>query len=109
MCVISNRSVNSNGFGNSILADGPNSIQPLFQILIKFRSYKKVCIWDLSKAYNRIVIGKEELNMRRLVWRWGKEDICPDTADQMEKGYLDNGNCLGRTDFPSSGANPGPS
>ena len=34
----------------------------------------KVCIWDLSKAYNQIVTGEDELYMRRLVWRWGKED-----------------------------------
>ena len=35
---------------NSILAKGSNSMQPLFSILIHFRSYKKVCIWDLIKA-----------------------------------------------------------
>jgi hypothetical protein len=106
----------------------------LFKILIKFRSYEKVCVWDLSKAYNQILTGPEELHMRRLVWRWGKEDdqwkvygfthihfgdlpaapfleltkkkalelgrdICPKTANQMEEGYVDDGNGGGDDDF----------
>ena len=44
---------------NSILAKGPNSIQPLFQILIKLRRYEKDCIWDLSKAYKQNVTGQK--------------------------------------------------
>ena len=45
--ILSNSSLNNNNSSysyNSILAKGPNFIQPLF---IKFRSYKKVCIWYL--------------------------------------------------------------
>ena len=72
--ILSNSSLNNNNSSysyNSILAKGPNFIQPLF---IKFRSYKKVCIWYLSKAYNQILTTEVKLHMRRLVWRWGKEE-----------------------------------
>jgi hypothetical protein len=73
--IVSNSSINNNGSGhsyNSILAKGPNYIQPLFKILIKFRSYERVCVWDIHKAYSLIRTGEDELHMRRLLWRWGK-------------------------------------
>ena len=47
--IVSNSSLNNNHSYNSILAKGPNSIKPLFSILVQFRSYEKVCIWDLFK------------------------------------------------------------
>ena len=71
--IVSNINYSGHSY-NSILAKGPNSIQPLFSIFIQFRSYEKVCIWDLSKAYSQIVTGPEELHIRRLVWRWGEEE-----------------------------------
>ena len=36
---------------NSCLPKGPNSIRPLFQCIVTFRSYRHVVVFDLSKAY----------------------------------------------------------
>ena len=69
--IINNSSLNINRSGhsyNSILAKGPNNIHP------SIPDPEKVFIWVLSKAYNQIVTGPEKNDMRRLVWRYGKED-----------------------------------
>ena len=127
--VVSNSSLNNNNSGhsfNSILAKGPNSIQPLFNILVMFRTYEEVVVWDIHKAYNVMETTDKELHCRRLVWRWGQQDqdwktygftkvhfgdlpaaplleltkkaaveegrhIDPEVAEQMEKGYVDDG------------------
>ena len=71
---MSNSSLDNNRKGvsyNDCLAKGPNSLSPLFQVLITFRGYEHVVVWDLHKAYNTVLTGDPELHMRRLVWRWG--------------------------------------
>ena len=73
--VVSNSSLDNNHQGisyNDILPKGPNSLVPLIQAIITWRSYEDVVVWDLSKAYNVVHTFLEELNMRRLVWRWGR-------------------------------------
>ena len=127
--IVSNSLLNNNGTGHSyssILAKGPNSIQPLFSIMMMFRTYKELVVWDIHMAYNMMETTEKELRCRRLVWRWGREDedwqtygftkvhfgdlpaapllelikkaavkkgrnIDPEVADQMEKGYVDDG------------------
>ena len=56
---------------NDILPKGPNALVPLFEALIRWRSYEKTVVWDLRKAYNTVVTYQEEMHARRLVWRWG--------------------------------------
>ena len=71
---VSNSSLNSNGSGhsyNSLLAKGPNALTPLLEVLVTFRSYTNVVVWDLHKAYNCMFTYDEELHCRRFVWRWG--------------------------------------
>ena len=75
--VVSNSSLNNNWSGvsyNDCLAKGPNSLTPLFEVLITWRTYKDCVVWDLSKAYNSIDATEEHWHMRRLLWRWGKQD-----------------------------------
>ena len=72
--VVSNSSLANNSTGvsyNDLLPKGPNSLIPLFEALIRWRSYQQCVVWDITKAYNTIVTFQEELHARRLVWRWG--------------------------------------
>ncbi len=75
--VISNSSLKNNQAGglsyNDILPMGPNSLNPLLQVLVAWRAYIEVVTRDYAKAYNTIETFPEELHMRRLVWRCGGE------------------------------------
>ena len=75
--VVSNSSLNNNDSGhsyNSILAKGPNALTLLLQVLVTFRSYTNVVVWDLHKAYNCMYTGDDEMHCRRFVWRWGYDN-----------------------------------
>ena len=72
--VVSNSSLANNSTGvsyNDLLPKGPNSLVPLFEALLRWRSYQQCVVWDITKAYNTIVTFEEERHARRLVWRWG--------------------------------------
>ena len=72
--VVVNSSLNNNNRGhsyNSILAKGPNSLANLFSVLMTFRTYDQVIVWDIKKAYNTMFTGPTEMFFRLLVWRWG--------------------------------------
>ena len=61
--IVTNSSLNSMDSGisyNSLLCKGPNSITSLVQVLVTWRVYGKVVVFDLSKAYNCMVTGLEE-------------------------------------------------
>ena len=59
---------------NSILAKGPNVLNDMFEILIRFRVYLDALISDVSKAYYMLLTGLLEQHVRRVVWRYGKTD-----------------------------------
>ena len=72
--VVVNSSLNNNNQGhsiNSILAKGPNSLASLFRVLMVFRTYSNIIVWDLKKAYNALHTGEVEMFYRLLVLRWG--------------------------------------
>ena len=53
--VVSNSSLDNNNSGlslNDCLPKGPNTLVPLIQPTIAWRSYQHCVVWDLSKAYN---------------------------------------------------------
>jgi len=54
---------------NDILAKGPNCLSDAYELLIRFRSYKRGLIADISKAYHQLSVGEVESHMRRVVWR----------------------------------------
>ena len=71
--VVCNSSLDNNNHGvsfNDLLPKGPNTLVPLLQALVTWRTYKEVVIWDYSKAYNTVQTYPEEMHMRRLVWRF---------------------------------------
>ena len=72
--VVSNSSLDNNWSGvsyNDCLAKGPNSLTPLLEVLVTWRTYIFVVVWDISKAYNSMDATQEHWHMRRLLWRWG--------------------------------------
>ena len=59
---------------NSILAKGPNVLNDMFEILIRFRLYDCGLISDVSKAYYMLLTGVLEMHVRRVLWRYGQVD-----------------------------------
>ena len=59
---------------NDKLMKGPNSLNNLYRVLVKWRSFEVALNWDLSKAYHQLKTGELEKYMRLVVWRNGKAD-----------------------------------
>ena len=59
---------------NDLLVKGPNSLQPLLQVIADFRTLLNVVAWDYAKAYNTVLTYPEEMHMRCLVWRYSKDE-----------------------------------
>ena len=75
--VVSNSSLDNNNSGlflNDCLPKWPNTLVPLIQSTIAWRTYQHCVEWYLSKAYNVVHTTEQELHLRRQVWRWGDED-----------------------------------
>ena len=71
--IIVNSSLSNNGKAsyNSLIAKGPNTLSKLYTVLVRFRAYEVIIVWDLEKAYNLILTGDEEFFYRLVVWRFG--------------------------------------
>jgi len=63
------------GNGKSINAvwPSPNTLNPLFETLVTFRSFPVGCVYDLSKAFHQIHTTQLEFFQRLCVWK-EKED-----------------------------------
>ena len=55
---------------NECLAKGPNSLNSMLDISLRFRCHKQALVSDLTKAYNALKTGLEEKHLRRIVWRF---------------------------------------
>ena len=49
---------------------GPNSLNDMLAVMLRFRTYTVAFVYDLSKAYNTMRTGITERHLRRFVWRW---------------------------------------
>ena len=58
---------------NELMAKGPNVLSSLWDTLLRFRSYRRGAIGDITKAYQSILTGMLEKHLRRVVWRFGKK------------------------------------
>ena len=56
---------------NEMLAKGPNILNDIWELLIRFRSYRVGLISDVTKAYHSLKTGILEKHVRRVVWRHG--------------------------------------
>ena len=54
---------------NDILVKGPNMLNDMWALLIRFRRYCIGLIRDLTKAYHSMRTGLLEMHLRRVVWR----------------------------------------
>ena len=77
--VVTNSSFNNHGNSlNSCLPKGPNSLNDMNKIMIRFRCYEEAFIFDLSKAYNTMRTGLVEKHLRRFVWKFEEADSWQD-------------------------------
>ena len=58
---------------NELMAKGPNVLSSLWETLLRFRSYRRGAIGDITKAYQSILTGLLEKHLRRVVWRFGRK------------------------------------
>ena len=69
--VVTNSSLNNGGRSlNDCLPRGPNSLNPMLDITIRFRCHEVGIIFDLTKAYNSLHTGPVERHLRRFVYRF---------------------------------------
>ena len=59
---------------NDLWPKGPNSINNLLKVLIRWRTYPVALVFDLSKAYQSILTTNREKFLRLVVWRYGDEN-----------------------------------
>jgi len=79
--VVTNSSFKNGKFSlNDLLPKGPNSLNDLFEVTVRFRTYEKVFAYDLSKAYNTMKTGMTERHLRRFVWRFAEDSPWLDFA-----------------------------
>ena len=79
--MVTNSSFNNAGNSlNSCLAAGPNSLNPMVDVVLRFRCREVGMQYDLSKAYNTMRTGLKERHLRRWVWKFNEEDDWADYA-----------------------------
>ena len=54
---------------NQCMEAGPNALTDLTQVLLKWCSFKEVLLYNLSKAYQSLITGEQEMHMRKFYWR----------------------------------------
>ena len=71
--IVANSSLSSKGGVslNGILMKGPNTLSDQWEILNRWRMYRKAMCSDVSKAYWSLRTGETEKHVRRIVWRYG--------------------------------------
>ena len=73
--VVTNSSFNNCGHSlNSCLPKGPNSLNDMFAITLRFRCQVCAFMFDLAKAYNTMRTGMVEKHLRRFVWRTSEDE-----------------------------------
>ena len=58
---------------NDLLPKGPNSLNDMLAVMVRFRNYDYVFVFDLAKAYNTMETTIVERHLRRFVWRWEED------------------------------------
>ena len=94
--VVTNSSLNNAGNSlNGCLIRGPNSLNSMLDIALRFRCFECALVWDLSKAYNALKTGPVERHLRRFIWRFSPSEDWQDFAfDCVAFGDLPAANFL---------------
>ena len=53
---------------------GPNTLSDQWDVLTRWRMYEVALCSDITKAYFSIQTGEVEKHVRRVVWRYGKQN-----------------------------------
>ena len=70
MNLVLNSSLKFNGRSfNDILMTGPNKLNPLWDVQLRFRSYAVALVCDVKKMYHSIKTTVLERHLRRVLWR----------------------------------------
>ena len=75
--VVVNSATKNNHTGpsiNDVYAKGPNSINSLYAVMVRWREFDEAMIYDISKAYHTMHTTDKELYMRLVVWRMSEDD-----------------------------------
>ena len=75
--VVNSAMLHNGRFLNSMLMKGPASLNDLYSILVKFRSYPVGLVEDVSKMYQSIEVTEVEWHTRRILWRNGEVECEP--------------------------------
>ena len=65
---------------NSCLASGPNSLNPMIDVMLRYRCHPVAVQFDMAKAYNTLRTGPVERHLRRFVWRFSSDEPWQDYA-----------------------------
>ena len=94
--IVTNSSLKNGGTSlNECLIPGPNSLNSMFDLTLRFRCHVCGLVFDLTKAYNCLKTGLVERHLRRFIWRFSPEDPWQDFAfDCVAFGDVPAGNFL---------------
>ena len=53
---------------NDILETGPSTVPAIFDILLRFRSYKIPLVADIAQAFHQICVSSDDINCLRFLW-----------------------------------------
>ena len=96
--IVANSKMKNNNTGlslNDVVEPGPNALNGLLDVLILWRSVEVGLLFDLTKAYQQLVTGPIERNLRRFVYRDSPEKEWETYAyDRVTFGDVIAGLCL---------------
>ena len=65
---------------NSILLKGPDVLNPIRAVLLRFREGEHAAIGDISKMYNSVWLEEREMHLHRFLWRDSPDEDIMDYA-----------------------------
>ena len=68
------RNCNTGPSINQAFCKGPATLNSIFNVLTRWRSYEKAMVYDLKKAYHSIKTTKKEFFTRLCVWKFKDDD-----------------------------------
>ena len=74
--VVTNSSFKNGKYSlNDLLPKGPNSLNDMLEVTVRFRAYETVFGYDLAKAYNTMITGLTERHLRRFIWKFAIDRV----------------------------------
>ena len=88
--IVCNSSLKYEGVShNDILMKRPNTLNDMYAIIVRFRTYPIAIVGDISKMYHSVKTGEREGHLRRVLWRDMQLDEEPKTYTTEYVGFGD--------------------